>query len=196
MIHYIKGTVTDIMPGMVIIENHGIGYEINVPDGSAALLAMDNEITLYTAMMVREDDVSLYGFDDRESLQLFYLLQSVSGVGAKAGLAILSVLKPSQLKRAIAVEDVNAITAANGVGKKTAQRIVLELKDKIGDADISLSAAAQAGVVQPGSAKDSAIQALVALGYSKSEALQSLVGVDVEGLSTEEIIRRALRNGR
>ena len=196
MIHYIKGVVTETMPGMVIIENGGIGYEVNVPDGSPAFLSSGEVITLYTAMMVREDDISLYGFSDKESLRLFYILLGVSGVGAKAALSILSALNPAELKRAIAFEDVNAITKANGVGKKIAQRVVLELKDKVDTTEIAYSGFDSHQFAPVGSARDEAITALIALGYSKSEAMSALVGITDETLTVEEFIKRALRNGR
>jgi len=197
MIHYIKGVITETMPGMVIIENGGIGYEVNVPDGSGAFLAAENEVvTLYTAMMVREDDVSLYGFTDKESLKLFYILISVSGVGAKAAMSILSVLSPANLRRAIAFEDVTAITKANGVGKKIAQRVVLELKDKIDTTDIAGEAFSTEKFAPKGSAREEAVAALVSLGYSRTEAMTALVVITDESLSTEELIRRALRSRR
>ena len=194
MLHYIKGVITETMPGMVCIENNGIGYEVNVPENSRAYLTQDGEIiTLYTAMMVREDDVSLYGFTDKESLGMFRLLQTVPGVGAKAAMAILSALPLRDLKRAIAFEDVASITRANGVGKKTAQMVVVKLKDKVGSAeDLDVPAAAQS--VTPGSSKDLAISALVTLGFSKTEAMTALAGVTDENLTTQEYIKLALRN--
>lgn len=196
MIHYIKGVITETLPGKVIIENGGIGYEVCVPDNSAAYLRSENEQTiLYTAMIVREDDVSLYGFSDTQSLAMFNLLISVSGVGAKGALAVLSALNVSELKRAIAFEDAALITKANGIGKKTAQRIVLELKDKIGLPD-DVPAAVNAAKLEKGSAKEEAVSALMALGYSKTEAMSALLGISDDGLSTEEYIRRALRNRR
>ncbi len=196
MIHYIKGVITETMPGKVIIENGGIGYEVCVPDNFAAYLKGENELTtLYTAMIVREDDVSLYGFADTGSLAMFNLLISVSGVGAKGALAVLSALNAGELKKAIAFEDTALITKANGIGKKTAQRIVLELKDKIGlPDDVPVSSASAIPI--KGSAKEDAVNALMALGYSRTEAMSALLGINDEGLSTEEYIRRALRNRR
>ena len=196
MLHYIRGRVTGIEPGMVVIESNGIGYEVNVPEGSRAYLASpDEEIVLYTAMMVREDDVSLYGFTDRDSLSMFRLLQTVSGVGAKAAIAILSVLNPQDLRKALFFEDVALISRANGVGKKTAQRLCLELKDKVGAPGEFPEAAAASAPVK-GSARDEALQALVALGYSRSEALGLMSGISEEDLTSEEYIRRALRARR
>ncbi|MBP5750544.1 MAG: Holliday junction branch migration protein RuvA, partial [Firmicutes bacterium] len=172
-----------------------MGYEVYVPENSRAYLTQDGEIlTLYTAMMVREDDVSLYGFTDKESLGMFRLLQTVPGVGAKAAMAILSALSLPDLKRAIVFEDVAAITRANGVGKKTAQMVVVKLKDKVGSAeDLDVPPTAVQSVT-PGSNKDQAISALMALGFSKTEAMTAMAGVTAEDLSTQEYIKLALRN--
>ena len=196
MFHYIRGRITETMPGMVVIESNGIGYEVNVPDGSRAFLASpEEEIVLYTAMMVREDDVSLYGFTDRDSLAMFRLLQTVSGVGAKAAIAILSVLNPADLRKALFFEDVALITRANGVGKKTAQRLCLELKDKVG-APGEIPEAAVVQAPEKGSARNEALQALVALGYSRSEAMSLMSTISEQDLTSEEYVRLALRARR
>ena len=195
MLHYIKGVVTETMPGMVCIENNGIGYEVYVPDGSAVLLSGENEtVTIYTAMMVREDDVSLYGFTDKESLAMFRLLQTVQGIGAKAAMSILSALPVRDLKKAIAFEDAASIQKANGVGKKTAQRVVLELKDKVGPVDAGEGDIPAAAAPVKGSSKDQAMQALMALGFTRTEAMNSLAGVTQEDLTVQEYIKLALRN--
>lgn len=194
MIYSIKGYIVDTMNGAVAIENNGMSFLVNVPDNSHALFADRNEeITLYTAMIVREDDISLYGFTDKASLALFKLLLTVSGIGAKAALAILSVGSVSAIKQAIVFEDVDTIQMANGVGKKTAQRVVLELKDKLDKNEELLKITTE---VQEDNTDDkskaSAIEALMALGYSKSEAMSALVGIKAK--STEEYIALALRN--
>ena len=197
MIHYIRGYITETMPGMVAIESNGIAYEVYVTDGSPAFRARpDEEVILYTHMQVSEDDVRLFGFMDKESKALFRQLQTVSGVGAKAALAMLSAFPSAmELKRAIFFEDDAAITKANGVGKKTAQRVVLELKDKIGEVSAAPGVTA---VKSPkkGSAKDEALQALIALGYGRTEALSLLSGITQEDLTTEEYIKQALRSRR
>ena len=196
MIHYIKGVVTETMPGMVVIENGGIGYQVFVPDSSAAYLSKENEvITMYTAMIVREDDISLYGFTDTESLTMFNMLMTVSGIGAKGAMAILSSLNVRELKRAIAFEDVAAVTKAQGIGKKTAQRLVLELKDKVGLPD-EVPAGVKEVTLSKGSAKEEAVMGLMALGYSKTEAMSALVGITDESLSAGEYIKLALRSRR
>ena len=196
MIHYIKGVVTETMPGMVVVENNGIGWQVYVPDSSAAYLSKENEvITLYTAMIVREDDISLYGFTDTESLTMFNMLMTVSGIGAKGAMAVLSSLNVRELKRAIAFEDVAAVTKAQGIGKKTAQRLVLELKDKVGLPDEVPSGTKEVTLVK-GSAKEEAVMGLMALGYSKTEAMSALVGITDENLSAGDYIKLALRSRR
>jgi len=200
MLHYIKGHVAETLPGMVVIDHDGIGYEVNVADGSPVFLAdPSEEITLYVALQVREDDMSLYGFMDKESLSLFRLLQTVSGVGAKAALSMLGAFTCAQeLKRAIFFEDVASITRANGIGKKTAQRVVLELKDKVGEPAPVAGEPAKTGVRAPGrgSHKDEALQALVSLGFARAEAMSLLNTIVEDDLSTEEYIKLALRARR
>lgn len=196
MINYIKGVVTESMPGMVTIENGGFGWAVNIPEGGRAVFMKEGEtVTLYTAMLVREDDISLYGFGDRESLVIFRMLMTVSGVGARAAMSILSALSPDELKRAVTFDDPAALTKANGIGKKLSQRIVLELKDKM-DAPFGDAEYLPAVDAAPGSPKEEAVAALVSLGYTKSEALSSLVGIKTEGLEAGEIIRLALRQRR
>jgi Holliday junction DNA helicase RuvA len=196
MIYSIRGTIADVMPGAVAIENSGIAFRVNVPDNSPAYLAQPGEfVTLYIAMMVREDDISLYGFTDKQSLSMFRLLQTVQGIGAKAALAILSALGVEELKRAIIFGDEAAIQRANGVGKKSAQRVVLELKEKLEKSDeflASSAAFAPAGGGADSSLVSQAADALMALGYTKSEAMSSLAGI--EASSVEEYIRKALKN--
>lgn len=191
MFHYIKGNVTMKFDGGVVVEAGGIGYEIFVPDNSSLYLADGKETVLvYTAMIVREDDVSIYGFHDREALDLFRKLMTVNGVGAKAALAILSSMPVGEVKKAIVFDDAAALTKANGIGKKIAQRITLELKDKLGALG-GLAEAAEKAVSDSGKAE--AVNGLISLGYSRSEALEVLAGIADEGLSAEEYIKRALK---
>lgn len=192
MIHYIKGTLAMKLDTGIVIETGGIGYEISVPGNSALYLRTEGEeIICHTAMIVREDDISLYGFADRESLELFRLLITVSGVGAKAAMAVLSALTAAQLRQAIAFEDDKAIATANGVGKKTAQRIVLELRDKV-SAEDSKAGQPQAALTDSDDARTEAISGLVALGYSRAEAVNALAGI--EAATAEEYIKKALKN--
>lgn len=192
MIHYIKGTLAMKLDTGIVIETGGIGYEISVPGNSALYLRTEGEeVICHTAMIVREDDISLYGFADRESLELFRLLITVSGVGAKAAMAVLSALTAAQLRQAIAFEDDKAIATANGVGKKTAQRIVLELRDKV-SAEDSRAGQPQAALTDSNDARTEAISGLVALGYSRAEAVNALAGT--EAATAEEYIKKALKN--
>jgi holliday junction DNA helicase RuvA len=195
MLHYIKGKITAVLPGMVAIENNGMGYEVYVPENSPAYLAnREEEIRLYTAMIVREDDISLYGFTEKDSLALFRKLMTVSGVGAKAALAILSAMPLGDVLRAIAFEDAATLTRANGIGKKTAQRIVLDLKDKVGLFDAKLVPASESNAAAD-NAKEEAVAALITLGYTKSEAMSAMAGIPDTNLTAEEYIKRALRQG-
>ena len=192
MIHYIKGTLAMKLDTGIVVEAGGIGYDISVPGNSSLYLRSEgDEVICYTAMIVREDDMSLYGFADRESLELFRLLITVSGVGAKAAMAVLSALTSSQLRQAIAFEDDKAIATANGVGKKTAQRIVLELKDKVSADDVSVPEQQAVSAVSD-DARTEAVNGLIALGYSRAEAVNALAGT--EAATAEEYIKKALKN--
>lgn len=197
MLHYIKGILAIKTESQIVVEAGGLGYEITVPANSSVYLAHEGEeITVYTAMMVREDDVSLYGFGSKAELDTFRKLITVSGVGAKAAVAILSAMPLHEVHQAIILEDAKTLTRANGIGKKTAERIVLELKDKFGhleDAalpsgnDIALTAADTADN------RTEAANALMALGYTKSEAVNALASVKEADLTVEEYIKQALK---
>ncbi len=198
MIHCLIGTILKKNLDSVVINCGGVGYIAQVPASvGGGLPAVGSEATLYTYMNVSENDVSLFGFASEEQQASFKMLTSVSGVGPKVGLAILSVMEPARVALAISAGDAKAFTAANGVGNKLAQRIVLELKDKVGKgmvegvslADVSAAtspAGAAAGASQ-------AIAALVSLGYSQSEAGLAVANID-ESLPVEEMIKLALRS--
>ncbi len=191
MFHYIKGNVTMKIEGGVVIESNNIGYEVFVPDNSAFYQTDSaSAVLVYTAVIVREDDISIYGFNEKESLKLFRMLMTVNGVGAKAAMSILSSMPVSEIKKAIVFEDTAILTRANGIGKKIAQRITLELKDKLGAAG-DLSEAAEK--VCSDSGKTEAINGLTSLGYSRSEAMSALAGINDENLTAEEYIKMALR---
>lgn len=191
MFHYIKGNITMKFEGGVVIESNGIGYEVYVPDNSTVYLADSKEtVLIYTAMIVREDDVSIYGFHDKEALNLFRKLMTVNGVGAKAAMAILSSMPVGEIKKAIVFDDVATLTKANGIGKKIAQRITLELRDKLGAVG-GLTEAVEKVVAD--SAKTEAINGLISLGYSRSEAVSTMTGITEDDLSVEEYIKRALK---
>ncbi len=197
MLHYIKGKLAMKIEGGVVVEAGGLGYEINVPDNSAVYLLQEGEtVTLYLSMTVREDDISLYGFSEQEGLMLFKQLVTVNGVGAKAAMALLSVAPVAEMKKAIVFEDVDFLTRASGVGKKTAQRIVLELRDKIG-ADFGSSATgsyiASDTMPDSGESRGEAVSALIALGYGRAEAVGAVSAIIEDDLTSEEYIKLALK---
>ena len=197
MIGFLRGILAEKGDGYIVIDVNGVGYLVSVPANSAAYLNAEGEEALvHTSMIVREDEMSLYGFSGKGELDAFKKLIGVSGVGPKAALAILSALTLDQLKQAIVFEDAKALQRANGIGKKSAERIVLELKDKFTAAapDGSYLDAGAADVVADQGGRGEAISALVALGYSRGEAASALASVPDNDLTTEEYIKRALKN--
>ena len=197
MIYCLTGKIVKKSMSAVVLSCGGVGYYAQCPASVAgALPGVGQETTLYTVMSVTENDVSLYGFATEEQQACFEMLSAVSGVGPKVGLAILSVMEPQRVALAISAGDHKAFKAANGVGPKLAQRIVLELKDKVakGFVDgISLEDVAGAASGEPASQSSAqAIAALVSLGYSQSEAALAISKIDAT-LPVEEIIKLALR---
>ena len=197
MIYCLTGRIVKKCMSAVVLSCGGVGYYAQCPASVAgALPGVGQETTLYTVMSVTENDVSLYGFATEEQQACFEMLTAVSGVGPKVGLAILSVMEPQRVALAISAGDHKAFKAANGVGPKLAQRIVLELKDKVakGFVDgISLEDVAGAASGEPASQSSAqAIAALVSLGYSQSEAALAISKIDAT-LPVEEIIKLALR---
>ena len=198
MIYCLTGKIVKKSLNAVVISCCGVGYYTQCPASVAgALPGVGQETTLYTVMSVTENDVSLYGFATEEQQACFEMLTAVSGVGPKVGLAILSVMEPQRVALAISAGDHKAFKAASGVGPKLAQRIVLELKDKVakGFVDgISLEDVAGAASGEPATQSASqAIAALVSLGYSQSEAALAISKIDAT-LPVEEIIKLALRS--
>ena len=197
MIYCLTGKIIKKTMNAVVVSCGGVGYYAQCPASVAgALPGVGKEATLYTVMSVTENDVSLYGFATEEQQACFEMLTAVSGVGPKVGLAILSVMEPERVALAISAGDHKAFKAASGVGPKLAQRIVLELKDKVakGFVDgISLEDVAGASAQTPAAQSSSqAIAALVSLGYSQSEAALAVSKIDAT-LPVEEIIKLALR---
>lgn len=192
MYEYIKGSYKGFYKDYAVIENSGIGYKIFVPGSTLTKLPKaDEEVLLYTYQMVREDFIGLYGFISREELEMFLQLLNINGVGAKAALSIQSILDVERLQYAIAIGDEASLTRAPGVGKKLAQRIILELKDKMKKVrgtseDISLGEAAG------DSRYTDAVDALMALGYSEKECTAVLKNVNMSD-SLEGIIKNSLR---
>ena len=197
MIYCLTGKIVKKSMNAVVLSCGGVGYYAQCPASVAgALPGVGREATIYTVMSVTENDVSLYGFATEEQQACFEMLTAVSGVGPKVGLAILSVMEPERVALAISAGDHKAFKAASGVGPKLAQRIVLELKDKVakGFVDgISLEDVAGASAQTPAAQSSSqAIAALVSLGYSQSEAALAVSKIDTT-LPVEEIIKLALR---
>ena len=199
MIAYISGRLLEKLESSVVIDTGGIGYEVFIPANSRVFLkAKGDDVVLSTVQIVKEDDIRLYGFEDRATLGLFKLLITVSGVGAKAAMAILSAMHTDDAVKAIAFSDPMMLTRANGVGKKSAERIVLELKDKVNDifsGELSSAKARTSGDTtnEDGNVIDDAIEVLMSLGYNRSEAAVAINNIHEEFKSVEEAVKLALK---
>ena len=196
MISYVKGRLTEIDENTIVIETAGIGYNIQVPGSVLSQLpSMGSEVKIYTYLYIREDAMNLYGFMSRDDLKVFKLLIGVSGIGPKGALAVLSVMTPDDLRFAILAGDAKAISKAPGVGAKTAQRLIIELKDKLSLEDafrIKSEHTAAVNVPVDSKVKDEAVMALVALGYSQSEAFRAVNMVETADADVEQVIKQAL----
>ncbi len=197
MFYYLSGTVAHLEPKLVVIDCGGVGFACNTTTHTLSALSKGKQATLYTHLSVKEDDMTLYGFSTQEERSLFRQLISVSGVGPKAALAILSATTPSQLALSIITGDAKVLTAAPGVGKRIAQRVILELKDKLAKEQgqaLEEYTAPSGGLVLPEDKFGESAAALAVLGYSQGEINQALKGIDLEGLTSEQIIKQALKN--
>ena len=198
MFYYLDGTVAEILPYLAVIDCGGVGYACKTTNNTLASLKKGQRGKLYTYLNVGEGIFELYGFATQNELNSFKMLLGVSGVGPKAALAILSSATPEALAMAVVTEDAKALMAAPGIGKKIAQRIILELKDKMaretagGGLDFSGGKGVPAAPLFASKATEAA-QALAVLGYSSQEVQMALKGVDVENLPLEEIIRQSLK---
>ena len=194
MLYYVSGTVTILEPGLAVIDCGGVGYGCRVTAYTAAQLKLNQRARLYITESIREDAFDLYGFISREEQRCFELLTTVNSVGPKAAMAILSAGGPQNLTLAVMTGDEKMLTAAQGIGKKIAQRIILELKDKIGGSDVELdfSTGPTVSAPQQGGNVAMARAALQELGYSPAEIQTALKGADANA-STEELVRHALR---
>ena len=194
MFAYVEGKYVSGGQNLAVIDVNGVGFAVSTSMTTLGNLKMGEKVKLFTYLSVREDAMELFGFQTEEELRVFKLLISISGVGPRVALAILSVTTPSSLALAIATEDLKTLTNASGVGKKLAGRIVLELKDKITKENADLSAGGEAlPMPSVGGQESEAIEALMVLGYSRPEALKAIAGAP-EGSSVEDIIRYALKN--
>ena len=195
MFYYLNGKITILDNNLAVVDCAGVGYACHCSSYTQSQLRVGQEHRLFTHVNVKEDAFDIYGFSGREELRLFEKLTAVTGVGPASALAILSVLSPDQLTLAILTGDEKSITRAKGIGAKSAKRIILELKDKLGG---ELDFSAGPGVAPVPVARDSgkvalAAAALAELGYTQSEAAAALKGADAEKLSVEELVRYGLR---
>jgi len=194
MISFIRGVVTQVLTDSVILDNNGLGWQVFMSGSALGRLPHSGDTAmLYTHMQMREDGASLFGFLELQERQLFEMLISVTGVGPKAALSILSVLSPSQLIVAILSDDITSLCKAPGVGKKTAQRISLELRDKIKSKEAESNVSPQQSLVPNQEERQDAIDALITLGYSRADAVSSVMETALPEMKTEQIIRLALR---
>ena len=197
MISFIRGTVADLTENSAIIESNCIGFEINMTGNALAQLHIGQEVKLHTYFQVREDAMVLYGFFNKDDLQVFKLLLGVNGVGPKAALGVLAGITADELRFAVLSDDVKTLSKAPGIGKKTAQKLILELKDKLAKGQtISAKGEAYGGsgvTVIPENKLSEASAALAVLGYSQGEINVALKGIDLDSLTLEQIIKAALK---
>ena len=205
MISYIKGTLAEKMEGAAVVEAGSIGYRIFMPASALELLgAVGDEVVVYTYFQVREDAMSLYGFLSRQDREMFKQLIGVNGIGPKAALGLLGTLRPDDLRLAILTGDAKAISRAPGIGAKTAQRIILDLKDKVsaqemlsslaGPAEAAAGRVSQEASVFSAEAAREAVDALVALGYSNLEASRAVKQVELtEDMDAEAVLKASLK---
>ena len=198
MFHYIEGTVSIIAHNLAVIDVGGVGYACHTTINTLSRLEQGKKARLYTYCNIKEDAFDIYGFYDVSEKRCFELLISVSGVGPKAALSILSSASPESLALAIIDDNEGALTIAPGIGKKIAQRIILELKDKVSKENPALKASGyipqRAPVGHPASKQNDAAAALAVLGFSQSEISLAMRGLETDKLSVEEIIREVLKN--
>ncbi len=196
MFYYINGTVAELQCMLAVVDCGGVGYALNTTVNTLASLKLGEKAKLYTYLNVREDCFELYGFATQSEKHCFELLIGVSGVGPKAALSILSANTPDALAMAILTENEKALMVAQGIGKKIAQRVILELKDKMSKQapEFAKGAPAAVGMPQaPSSKAADAAAALAVLGYSGAEISAALKGVDADALPLEDVIKQALR---
>lgn len=198
MISYIKGKLTEVEDGIIVVENNGIGFNIHVPATViSSFSSIGDEVKVYTYLQIREDAHSLFGFLSRDDLNIFKMLINVNGIGPKGALAILSTISPDDLRFAILSDDARLISTAPGIGSKTAQKLILELKDKIKLEETFESYSKSVNTVKTDDvliAKNEAVEALVSLGYGSAEAMKAVRDVEnADELDSEEILKRALK---
>lgn len=192
MIAQIKGRLVEKTPTYVIIDCGGVGYQLNISLHTYSNLGDDEDCKLFTHLVVREDAHLLYGFGDKPEREIFLMLISVSGVGAASAMMIISSLSPAEVQQAILEGDVNRLKSVKGIGNKTAQRIIIDLKDKLGKADLELEFSG----MQRNTLKDEALSALVMLGFAKNVAekeINKILKAEGEATSVEALIKSVLK---
>lgn len=194
MISFIKGNIEILKEGLIIIENNGIGYKVNVSEKLYTYLYKNREnVKLYTFMNVKEGDISLFGFLTLEELQLFERLITVSGVGPKGAIALLNIMSPQEIISAIITSDIKALSSGQGIGKKIAQRIALELKDKVDIIDaINIEAQVAQDIEQDDNTRET-LEALVALGFTKQEILKAINNIEDKNIPVDKMISLCLK---
>ena len=197
MISYIRGELAAVEKEKVIVDVGGVGYGIYMPGQALAVLPQPgSEVKIHTYLNVREDAMQLFGFLTRDDLEIFKLVIGVSGIGPKGGLSILSKLIPDDLRYAVLSGDVKAISAAPGIGKKTAEKLIIELKDKLDIEDVlnhAIESDRAPDTDVSGGIQSEAVQALVALGYGSTESLRAVRQVELENASVEDVLKEALK---
>ena len=199
MISYLKGTLEALEEDKVVIDVGGIGYGVFMSGQAMGLLpSIGKEVKIHTDLNVKEDAMQLYGFLTKDDLEVFKLLIGVNGIGPKGGLGVLSALSPDELRFAVMSSDVKAICQAPGIGKKTAEKLILELRDKLRLEDalehLASENEVQGAAAYQGEVQSDAVQALVALGYGSTEALKAVRQVDItENMEVEEVLKQALK---
>ncbi len=190
MFKYLKGTVVDVTVDKIILEVNSIGYRINSTANSISKIARGEYTTIYTHLVVREDELSIYGFTTMEELSMFRLLLSVTKIGPKVASAILSTHAPNKLGAYILGEDIRLLCKAPGVGKKTAERMILELRDKVDKIGVKYDQT----LYSEEKVDNEAIEALLALGYNRLEAEKAIQSVEHKSTATEDILKNALKS--
>jgi len=192
MIDYIKGVITELNPASVVVENGGIGYFINISVNTFSRIDSQKEIKILVHEVIREDAHQLFGFADKEERDIFRQLISVSGIGANTARMMLSSLTPGEIEKAILDSNVNLLKSVKGIGLKTAQRIIVDLKDKVG----KQASAGEIFTLADNTKRDEALSALVMLGFARSAVVKVLDKITPEdkNLTVEDLIKRALKN--
>ena len=194
MIGYVKGVVTHIFIDSCFVDVHGVGYRVYIPGSTMEKLTIGREMLLFTYMSVREDAILLYGFQSQDEYDLFMLLVGVNKVGPKVALGIMSAIRPESFRMAVRQKNIAVLTKLPGIGKKTAERLILELQDKIGklDREDSIGDMPMEGVVPQGIAQET-LAALTSLGYSSQEVLPAIEGNVQQCTTVEELLKKVLR---